>query len=185
MIHFTIPYSPDHQFFKAICNEFEKVQDPNDWVVIMDGDTMFLQPDFGAQLQEYIDKYPHTGMFTCYASRCSYDYQVPPDVDQENPNMLYHKMVSDRVRDLYQGKIRSIDTRIAGHLMMIKKSTWTKILPMLSDRIQRKQKAVLGVDTQITWSIIRSGMKVNLMMGVYVLHYFRLLEGRSYKSHVK
>lgn len=184
MIHITIPYSKEQDFFQAICNEFEKVSNQDDWVVIMDGDTMFLQPDFGAQLQEYIDLYPSTGMFTCYASRCSYSYQVPGGVDQENPNILYHKMISDQMRQLYQGDVRSINTRIAGHLMMIKKSTWVKILPGLSARIQAKEKKVLGVDTQITWSILKSGLLVHLMCGVYILHYFRLLDGRKSNSHV-
>jgi hypothetical protein len=98
MIHYSIPYSPDQRFFEAIKMEFEKVQDPNDWVAILDGDTMFLQSDFGDQLQEYIDLHPGTGMFTCYASRCSYHYQVPPGVDQANPNIIYHKMISDKLQ---------------------------------------------------------------------------------------
>lgn len=184
MIHFSTPYAADKNFFEAICREFEKIGNKSDWLVLMDGDVMLLQPDFGEQLQEYIDRFPDTGMFTCYASRCSYGYQVPPGVDQENPNMLYHKMISDKCRDMYQGTVKEIETRIAGHLMMIKKSTWTAILPELRSRILRKNKKVLGVDTQITWAILKSGRSVRLMKGVYVLHYFRLLEGRNTKTHL-
>jgi GT2 family glycosyltransferase len=184
MIHISIPYSYDKNFFEAIQTEFEKLSNPNDWLVIMDGDTMFLQPDFGCQLQDYINLYPKTGLFTCYASRCSYSYQVPQGVDQENPNVIYHKMISDKVRDLFHPQCEEIKTRIAGHLMMIQKKTWERIFPSLKARITSRKKAVLGVDTQITWAMIKAGYKVRLMKGVYIMHYFRLLEGRKDNTHL-
>ncbi len=43
------------------------VRDPNDWVCMRDGDTMFMLPNWGHQIKHYIEKYPDTGLFTCYA----------------------------------------------------------------------------------------------------------------------
>jgi len=60
---------------------------PDDWAVIMDGDTMFLQPDFGHQIQQHIENHPEAGLFTCFASRCHYSIQVPPGVDMENDSI--------------------------------------------------------------------------------------------------
>lgn len=185
MIHFSIPYCADQNFLEAINREFDLVTNPKDWMVIMDGDTMFLQSDFGTQLQEYIEKYPNTGMFTSYASRCSYHYQVPEGVDQENPSIIYHKIISDRQRAENSVNAIRINTRIAGHLMMIRKDTWISIYPEVKRRVSVKNKKVLGVDTQISWAVIKSGRKILLMKGVYVLHYFRLLEGRNAKLHLK
>ena len=185
MIHICIPYSEDQDFFSAICREFEKVQNNQDWVAIIDGDTMFLQSDFGTQLQDYVSKYPDTGLFTCYSSRCSYPYQVPEGVDQENASIVYHKLISDKVRDTYGLNVISLTTRISGHLMMIQKSTWESILPEVSRRVKQKGKKVLGVDTQISWAIIHSGRKIRLMQGIYIMHYFRLIEGRNNKQHLK
>lgn len=55
--------------------DFIELLNPDDWVVIMDGDTIFLQPDFGHPIQRHIDLYPEAGLFTCRASRCHYsDY---------------------------------------------------------------------------------------------------------------
>jgi hypothetical protein len=92
-IWFFTPYAHDKKFLDAIDRYFDLVTDPNDWVVIMDGDTAFLRSDFGDVIKRYIDEYPMTGLFTCYASRCHYSCQVPEGSDMGNDSILYHKML--------------------------------------------------------------------------------------------
>lgn len=185
MIHFAKPYDSEKNYLDAINREMDKIQNPKDWLCILDGDTMFLQPDFGHQLEDYVRKYPGTGMFVSYASRCSYGYQVPDGVDQDNPSIIYHKMKADQIRDRYQGKAKVINTRISGHLMLLQKITWDELYPVIHSRVKIRGKKILGVDTQISWAIIKSGRKIRLMQGVYLLHYCRLLEGKHIKTHLE
>lgn len=43
---------------------------------------------------------------------------------------------------------------------------------------------ILGVDTQISNEIRAHGLKILLMRGIYLMHYYRLMEGRKSKAHL-
>ncbi|TSA38808.1 MAG: hypothetical protein D4R64_01710 [Porphyromonadaceae bacterium] len=145
---------------------------PDDWAEIMDGDTAFLQSDFGHQIKTHIENHPNAGLFTSYASRCHYRVQVPPGVDMENDSILYQKEQAEYRVLLVSGKVTQINRKIAGHLMVIKKSTWDKILPMV--RVTASEKRILGVDIKISKVVLEIGLDVRLMQDMYVLHYCRL-----------
>ncbi|MFA5817331.1 MAG: hypothetical protein WC865_17140 [Bacteroidales bacterium] len=182
MIYFFTPYSFNFKLLDAITGCMKLLQ-PDDWAVIMDGDTMFLQPDFGYQIQHYIDLHPEAGLFTCYASRCHYSIQVPAGVDMNKDSIRYHKLIASLLQAPHTGETSEINRRIAGHLMVIKKSTWDKILPEI--RLTASEKRILGVDTKICNAILKSGMKILLMKDIYILHYCRLAEGFEYTKHLE
>jgi len=71
MIYFFTLYSFNFKLLDAF-TDFIELLNLDDWVVIMDGDTIFLQPDFGHQIQRHIEFHPEAGLFTCRASRCHY-----------------------------------------------------------------------------------------------------------------
>ena len=98
------------------------LQQPDDLAVTMDGDTMFQQPDFGHWIQQHIGAHPEAGLFTCYASRCHYSIQELTGVDTDKDSIRYHKLVASLLQDLCAGETAEINRRIAGHLMVIKKS---------------------------------------------------------------
>ncbi|TSA38806.1 MAG: hypothetical protein D4R64_01700 [Porphyromonadaceae bacterium] len=68
MIYFFTPYSFNFKLLDAIA-ECIDLLNPDDWAVIMDGDTMFLQVDFGHQVKRHIEAHPEAGLFTCFASQ--------------------------------------------------------------------------------------------------------------------
>jgi glycosyltransferase involved in cell wall biosynthesis len=43
---------------------------------------------------------------------------------------------------------------------------------------------LLGVDTQISIILRSYGLKIRLMRGIYLMHYYRLAEGRHFKGHL-
>lgn len=157
---------------------------PGEWAVLTDGDTAFLLSDFGHQLQYYFNKYPDTGIFTTYASRCHYACQVRKGTNMESDSIRYHKSQADKIYNELNGKVKEIDRRIAGHLIAIKKETWLLIREDLKNRIQSKGKKILGFDTQLSYSIKENGLKIRLMRGIYLFHYLRLNEGFGYKNHL-
>jgi hypothetical protein len=174
-------YALDKNYFAAIDEEMARLQ-PDEWGVIMDLDTMPLLPDFGHQIQEYINKYPDTGMFTSYASRCHYSCQRRKGADDMNTDILYHKQIADNCRRGLHLKVKELNRKIAGHLMMIKKSTWLKI----RDRVQKDAagKKILGVDTKISYAILGLNLKIRLMRGVYLFHFLRLHKDYGYTQHL-
>jgi hypothetical protein len=159
------------------------VTNPEDWVCMMDGDIAFLNADFGHHMQEYINKYPDTGIFTCYASRSRTTWMMPDKHIFNSTNILDHKKKADHHAAKCRLDVVEIDNRVTGHLMMMKKDTWNKIKDAASQKCD--DLSILSVDSRISRSVLAIGMKIRLMKGIYVFHYYRHLEGANSKSHLQ
>lgn len=185
MVWFFTPYSVDRKLFEAWDSYMQLVTNPDDWVCMMDGDTMFLLPDFGHQIETYIARYPDTGLFTCYASRCHYSVQVRQGSDMENSDMLYHRRRAEEIHANLHGMVKEINRRVAGHLLVMQKRTWIKIRGEVASKVSKQDKKILGVDTKISNAILNAGLKIRLMRGIYLLHYLRLGEGFDSDKHLQ
>lgn len=183
MIRFVIPYSTDKRLFEAYDREVMLLENDTDWVCFLDGDTAFLTHNWGHVIADYTKKYPDTGLFTCYASRCHYQWQLPPQSRMEEPSILYHRMMAKQLDRNYQGQVMELKKIIAGHLMVIQKSTWVQIRDELKKTTASKK--ILGVDTKISHAVMRTGKKIRLMQSIYLLHYLRMAEGINNTSHLR
>jgi GT2 family glycosyltransferase len=74
-----------------------------------------------------------------------------------------------------RGKVLDMTRVISGMMMIIQKKTW-KEFPF-SD-------GLLSVDNDISRRLLRAGKPVRLIKGIYLLHYYRMCEGRNYKKHL-
>jgi GT2 family glycosyltransferase len=182
MLWFCTPYDFDKKLLYSIDRYFDLIKNPEDWLVIMDGDTAFLRSDFGEVINSYVTLYPETGLFTCYASRCHYATQVPEGVDMSRDSILYHRQVADFCSEKFKNKTIEINRRIAGHLMVIQKKTWNIIRNEVFYKAEKK--FILGVDTKISWAILDFGFKILMMKELYIFHYLRLKEGFDYTNHL-
>lgn len=173
------PYSFSRNLFDAYDDVFSMVND-SDWVCFLDADVAFLETsDFGHLIQGYIDKYPDTGIFTCYASRCHYATQTRKGVSQDQDSIRYYAQKTVDIRAELNLKVKEIDRRIAGHLIVIKKATWMAIREDLKKRTEKKK--ILGFDTQLSYTVLDFGLKIRLMRSLMVFHYLRLLTGKNVK----
>lgn len=174
----TKPYSLSGKLFDAYDDTFSMVDD-NDWVCFMDGDTAFLEmSDFGHRLQDYIDLYPETGMFTCYATRCHYSMQTRMGVNSGVDSIKYYAEKSIQVSKLHPN-VKQMNRRVAGHLLMLKKSVWVDIRDVLIHK--SKGKKILGFDTKLSYSLLEKGYDIKVMRGILVFHYLRFLTGKNTK----
>lgn len=180
MIWFFTPYSFKKRLFEAWDEYMNLVHDPEDWVCMMDGDVMFLLADFGHQMQRYIEKYPDTGMFTCYASRAHRNCFIRKGTDPSNPSMLYHYNMAEKARKELDLKVKTFEGPALGHLLLIKKSTWIQIRERVKN-ITKEQK-ILGVDVRISRAVSELGMPILLMRSIYVLHFYRMRYGIKNKD---
>lgn len=76
-----------------------------------------------------------------------------------------------------------MNRRIAGHMIVIKKSTWLLIRDEVA--ATASDKKILGVDTKISNAILSRNMKIRLMRGIYIFHYLRMAEGYNSKIHLE
>lgn len=175
----TIPYSFNGKLFEAYDGIFDLVQQ-GDWVCFMDGDVAFLEmADFGHVLNEYIEKYPETGMFTCYATRCHYQNQMRKTVANDVDSIKYYALQTVEVRHELHLKVKNVERKIAGHLIMMKKETWQSVRRVL--KAKTRGKKILGFDTQLSYALLENGYDIKLMRGVLVFHYLRFLTGKNRK----
>ncbi len=185
-IHYFNPFSIKRDFVEEIDYYMSLVPLPHDWACFRDGDTMFVRGDYGNCINQYVTKYPETGLFTCYASRCHYSFQVPEITDMDNPSISYHREIANQLHAEFQPGQQTdiINQRIAGHMMLLRKSTWLKIRTVVFRKVRYKNLQLLGVDTQISKAVLQTGMDIKLMKGIYLVHYLRFNEGFKNATHL-
>lgn len=178
MIWFFTPYSFEKKLFDAWDQYMNLIDDPEDWACMMDGDVFFFHRNFGHILQQYIDKYPDTGIFSCYASRTGGSWMLPPNNIKNNINILRHKRMADSIFRKHHLQVIDLNKKVHGHLMLIKKATWLQIRDSVKE--QTKENKILGIDVRVSNKVLKIPKKIRLMKGVYIFHYYRLdNEGRT------
>jgi len=182
MIYYFTPYSTIRDYFTVIDMHMRLLKE-NDWACIRDGDTMFLN-NYGSIIREYINKYPDTGLFTCYANRCHYACQRYRNSLMHIQDVVYHKKVADRIYNQHKLEVIEINRKVAGHLLLIRKSTWVSIRGEVKLILDKKGKKILGVDSEISRAVLRRGMKIRLMRGLYIFHFLRFDRKMTDNSHL-
>jgi hypothetical protein len=176
MIYFFTPYSINKRMFEAWDACFRLVTNPADWLCMLDGDAAFLLPDFGHQLQQYIDKYPDTGIFTCYASRTSNPDQALNGINSDDPDIIKHRIIAEECYKNNHLRVKDIH-KAYGHLILIRKSTWELIRPRVMQLTADSH--LYNTDTAVSKAIRNNRLKIRVMEGVYILHYFRLKDKKN------
>lgn len=175
MIYFFTPTAKDKNLGKAYNQYMELLPNSWDWAVLCDRDTMFLQEDYYDRIERAIQSRPKTGMFTCLTNRVGERKQCYQGKISDNPNIRDHKIISDQLKDIYTYK--EIDHGISGFIMIIQKAAWQKV--------GKFRDGLLGVDNEYSQRMVNNGLKVVVIEGLYVFHYYRLNEGITYKGHLK
>ncbi len=177
-LHFVTPYSFEKNLGKAYNEEFEKVQDDNDWVVLMDGDSHFFT-DFGQQIRAHILARPHAGMFTCITNRVGNKQQCYGGVISENSDYLYHAKLAKRLAIANRGVVKESSRIISGLLMVVQKKRWREIGGF-------HEKGILKVDNMFSRELLNRNLKIYIMHDIYMIHYYRFLEGgKKYRKHLQ
>ena len=177
MIWFFTPYSFDASLFEAYDSYMQLVQNDEDWVCMTDGDAFFFQSNFGHLIQDYIDAEPDTGMFTAYANRIGNPNQILANRLKEIDSIKYHYKISDAQNRQAHGQTSIIPTIVSGFIMVIKKSTWNQLRDQIKQSCEELKQ--LKVDNEISRALMSAGMKIRRMNGIYMLHYYRMVEGKS------
>ena len=177
MIYFFQPWAYDGHLGKAYNQYMDMLPNNSDWAVLMDGDTMFLSNTWGKQIERVIRDNPHTSMFTCLTNRVGNPDQCFRKEMSQDPNIVLHRKIALDLAERVPYGTKVLNRMISGHMMVIQKSTWKRFRFAESYRFLR-------VDNDISRRLLLSGKEIRLMLGVYVFHYYRLVEGAQYKHHL-
>jgi GT2 family glycosyltransferase len=177
MIHYTSPYSIEKDIGKAY-NQAMKHLNQDDWMCFTDADLMFLTSDYGHQIQDIVNLYPDTGLFTCLTNRIGNREQQYNNFINEDPNILNHRRIALQLQREKRTQVIETKIVISGMLFLIKKSTWDKIYGA------PEGKGLLTVDNHIAKRVLQIGMKIRIMQGVYVFHFYRLDTNKDNVSHL-
>jgi len=182
MVWFFTPYAFNRKLFDAWDQYMSIVQNPQDWVCMMDGDVAFFRNDFGHHIEKYTEKYPDVSIFSCYASRSGTAWMMPAINQFDSKNIIVHREIAEIHATTQTLDLEIINRRVTGHLMVMQKATWLKF----RDNIQAASagRDLYGIDTIICTQILNGGGTIAMMKGLYVFHYYRHLEGRNNKSHL-
>lgn len=173
MIFDITPFRSDKNIGKAY-NERISVLPEDAWVIIRDGDCMYLTPDYGNIIEGIISKhgneYDLIGALTnrLGVKELCYNGEFSQDTDICN-HYLTAKAVQ-RHDDMKETDL------IAGFFMMFKKETWTKV-----GGFSENMSDAPYTDKRFCANIKANGGKIGIAQNLYLFHAYRIWE----KTHEK
>lgn len=140
----------------------------DDWACFLDGDAVHTTTFFGKNIEDVVLSNPEYSLLTCYTNRIGCPYQIAPGVDQKNNDQAYHRTFGEGLWNKNKTKVIDITNNqlMSGILILMKQSAWEKSGGF-------KEEKMLGVDNDIHRKFVELKMRVGLMSGVYVQHWYR------------
>lgn len=178
MVYYFTPYSINKDLGRAYNQYVDIVPNDDDWICLVDADSCFLTPDFGHTIQDIIDKYPDTGLFTTYTNRVGNLEQCYQNYISPDPNVLNHRKIAQDLVVKNKDKVKEINKIISGMIMIFKKSTWKEVGKFPED------KGILAIDNRFSKRILLSGKKIRLIESIYLFHFYRMDTGIKNKKHL-
>jgi len=166
-IFHIIPWNSSKNIGKSY-NESMSLIRNNDWVCFLDGDAVHTTPFFGVRIEEVIKNNQQYSMFTCYTNRVGCPWQIAPNVDKTTNDQKYHREFGEQLWVKNTHKVVDVtnNSPLSGVLILIKKSAWGTVGGFKEDKM-------LTIDNDIHLKFKQNKLKVGLMQGIYVQHWYR------------
>lgn len=169
-IHYLTPFRSDKNIGRAY-NEACATAPEGSWICLRDPDTMFLQPDSQALIEQIVESDPPFDLIGGRTNRLRGSHQcVTMMFGEKNigPHMALAKVLADTNRDM----IIPTTQPIAGMFMLFRKSLW--------DRIKFDETAGMYTDQVFSRDIIKAGGKLGVAQGLYIFHLYRWSSSHPY-----
>jgi cellulose synthase/poly-beta-1,6-N-acetylglucosamine synthase-like glycosyltransferase len=166
-IYYSNPYSQEKKIGKAL-NEFcSIVPNDDDWIVLQDGDILYLTPTWGKLIYESLkfngDQF---GLIGCYTNRLRGLHQLHNNEISNDHEIRYHFGIAKEY-ELRESKVNDINgLGVAGLFMAFKKSTWKQVNGFDEESI--------AFDTIFNQKVKALGYKTGLINNLYIYHGYRL-----------
>lgn len=165
-IDIRIPYEPNGQLgkdYNRIMSESEQ-----EWVLLLDHDVIVsLHPHWYYVCQQVIEKYPNSGLFTCYVSEIGCALQKHPNSPSNTEPVHIHKKFAKELWQQYKYECKLIppsNALLSGFFFLIKKSVWSEVGGFLGQGMYRE-------DNYYHKTLNEHNVPVYLIQGLYCYHY--------------
>lgn len=175
-LRFITPYSPSLNIGGEYNQCISELTD-DCYVVLRDGDTMFLTPDWGKHIEEIISENPGYDLITCVTNRIGFkDLCVDGMFDCADIGL--HLMKSMEINRYFRREVTPTPAA-PGMLMIFHKSLWAKVGGFKENSIY--------FDKEFSRAVTKHGGKIGAARGLYLLHLYRFGQPnpREYKEHLK
>ena len=164
--HIIKPWSAERNFGKAINEAIEQLHlpdDSKDFVLLMDGDSCFLTPNWGNQIQSIIENADGYDLIGCSTNRLREPHQLVNGVFGSDTSLQIHYQTALNQQTIHGNKIHPFNHDIAGMFMLFRYSAWKN----------NKFKENTAIFDRLFTRGITKG-RVGIAPGLYVLHMYRL-----------
>ena len=174
MIHTYIPYADKEHPMNLgwAYNNFMKLIGEDDWACFLDHDAMFTTSDWYNQIEDIIKDNPDVGVFGARTNRIASRHQLVGNIDVNNHDIEYHRKIGSHIKTKWYSDVFLLDSKktrdagLSGVVILIQKRTWSKLGGFKPD-------GFLGVDNDIRYRADDKNVKVGIMNGIYVYHWYR------------
>lgn len=178
MIYTSMPYAPNKtkDLGQTYNKYFELLPHDSDWMCFIDHDIMLTTKYWYEQLEEFIKRYPDIGFFVTMTNRIANETQLKPGLDRNNHDIKYHRDEGQKQFEIHGYEIKILDDPkhpISGFFMLIQKKVWQQI---------KFKSGFLLTDQKFFRECLKHNIKVGLMEGLYIYHWYR---GDHDRSHLK
>jgi GT2 family glycosyltransferase len=183
MIYKFKPFSSTKEIGKEYNAHCELVPNDDDWILIMDTDTMMLAPELIFPIiEKAIERYPDTTLFGAKTNRVGLSFlrHYSSRVD-DDPNILNHyQHTIARAHTYMNGECEDI-RYLAGFFMLFRKAYWKQ------NPFQETMFSPNGnlFDFNFCRPAMKAKQKIRVILGAYILHYYRMHKQYRDKSHLK
>lgn len=163
MIHYISPFDINRNYGDNINNAIKQLNpSDDDFICLKDGDSCFLTPDYGNIIHSVIDK--GYDLLGCVTNRVS-NKRLVPFFNFEDMDLKSHYNKAKSSILTHGNSIIPFNEDIPGYFMLFSVKIWRKTGGFKNSII---------FDRQFTKDVKMSGGKVGIMVGLYVLHCYRL-----------
>lgn len=172
-VWYSNPYDPGKNIGDALNDFCDNVPNDDDWIVLQDGDIMYLTPDWGKQIYDALARHgTDYDLIGCMTNRLGGTHQLVPGMYDERDIMKHYEVAIKLAADNY-AVIEPINQGVAGMFMCFRKSTWKK------HRFSVGTYGEAKFDTEFSRAVLANRGRIGLMKGLYVFHLYRMWAGRN------
>jgi len=161
----AIPYDVERNLGRAYNGAMEDAE-PGQWVAFLDHDAMLTTGHWRQQLTRAIADNPHAGLITAVTNRIGCRRQVAPGCP-DGHRLHEHWDFGRRMVDAHGSAAVDVTggPRMSGVLLCLSRETW--------ERIGGFRNGFFGVDNRAHESVKAAGLRVYMMPGLYLYHWYR------------
>lgn len=166
-IHYISPYSVEKNFGLAINQAINDLRyQPDDWIIHLDHDVLFLLPDTKAQVERILQTTPYD-VLGCMTNRIRSKEQLVGGYFNPDDRIKEHIRIAELCQSAGRDRVVEAKGVMAAFMLCFRVSAWEKVGGFA--------EVAINFDTIFNQTCRAQGLRIGLMQGVYIFHTYRIM----------